>query len=109
MAKPKIEVSVKEKMLFANGRSLRLEDNFEGAGVFIVGNKEDETILELNYRKNQGFLPSDAGKKVYNFLEMNRDDKIKKIEVYSYRPEDSNREVFPAVSIIGEFTARVYN
>ena len=105
MENKNIEVQVEQKSLSVNKRKLNLEDNFEGAGVFIVGNKKDETILELNYRKKGDFSPDNEGKRVYKFLQ---DLKIKSLDVYSNREQDYERDVFPAVIITGRFNAIVY-
>ena len=109
MPKPTIEVRVKKKNLSVKGKSLNLEDNFEGAGVFNVTNIENEIALELNYRKKQGFCEIDEQEKVYEFLRNLDDNELKKAGVYSASEEDFDKEVFPAVVIMGEFNAVVYN
>lgn len=105
MAKENIEVRVRQKTLSVKGKELKLEDNFEGVGVFIICNKKDETILELNYRKKENFSPEDEAERVDGFL---RNSKIKLRDVYSNREEDYKKEVFPAITITGEFETIVY-
>lgn len=106
MAITNIEVKVGQKILSVGNKELKLEDNFEGAGVFIVNNKKDETILELSYRKRENFSSYNEAEKINNFL---RKSKIERIdEVHSTQEGDYKREVFPAVMILGNFNAIVY-
>lgn len=109
MTKPNIEVNLAEKTISTDGRSLRLEDSFEGVGIFNIGNSNNELALELNYRKKQGFCETDEGERVYNFLQDSDNNKLKKLEVNSTRKEDFNRDVFPAVIIYGKFNYNISN
>lgn len=108
MAKPNIEVNLEQKTISTDGRSLRLGDNFEGAGIFVIGGK-GEISLELNYRKRQQFCENDESEKIYNFFQNSHNDKLKKLEIWAYREVDFNRAVFPAVAITGEFNYNISN
>jgi len=102
MSKPTIEIRVKQKNLSVNGKRLDLEDNFEGAGIFVISNTENEIALELNYRKKKDFCGIDEQEKIYKFLE-------KIFDVHSTNKDDFKREVYPAVAITGVFKAVVYS
>ena len=78
MAKPNIEINLSEKTISTDGRSLRLEDNFEGAGIFNIGNRDDELALELSYRKKQGFHEIEEQEKQGYFISWNRLKDIRK-------------------------------
>lgn len=102
MAKQTIEVSVRKRTLKAGGKTLKLEDNFEGAGVLIVSNRPRESILELHYRKNENFSQYREGDKVYAFLNSGA-------KVQACSEQDYTTEVFPAVRIVGEYNIKVHN
>ena len=107
-SKLSIEVRVNTRTLLVGGKKLDLDDNFAGAGVFNVKNRPDETILDLNYRKNEKFSSHNEGEKVSKFIRASKYD-TNKIQIYSCRPEDSKREIFLGVSITGKFKANVYD
>ena len=107
MALPNIKVNLSEKIISTDGRSLRLEDNFEGAGIFKIGDSDDELALELSYRKNKEFCEDDEANKVYDFFQTSSNDDLKKLDVCSTREEDFKCEVFPAVAITGKFSYNI--
>ena len=92
-----------------DGRSLRLGDNFEGAGIFNMGNSDNGLALELSYRKKQGFYEIEEQKKVYSFFQDSDNSELKQVGVCSTRKEDFNRDVFPAVIITGKFNYNISN
>lgn len=113
MAKPNIKVNLSEKTISTDGRSLRLEDNFEGAGIFKILNSKNEITseiaLELSYRKNKEFHENYERNRVYDFFRTFRNDELKKLEVCSTDKKDFYFDVFPAVSINGDFDATISN
>lgn len=107
MTLPKIRVNLAEKIISTDGKSLRLEDNFEGAGIFNIGNSDDELALELSYRKKQEFHEIEEQEKVYSFFQDSDNSELRQVGVCSTRKEDFKCEVFPVVVITGKFSYNI--
>lgn len=109
MVKQNIEIAVRlnQKTLSVNGKSLRLENNLDGAESSRISNSLHETALELKYSKQKDFSPENEGDKIYSFLEQY--ELSDKIDVHFYSEGDFDAEVFPAVALTGEFNAAVYD